>query len=238
MDRKLTREEVREIDRYAIERLGVSGLVLMENAGRNAADAIEGYLILHRSDANRLAIVAGGGNNGGDGFVIARHLSMRGFAVTTFVIVPREKIKNSPDAWANLRVAEHFGLDVRFMDEAAVAAGLADELGLYHGIIDAVGGTGIVPPLTGVQLAAVQAINRAADANAEISIFAIDIPTGLDCDSGETNGDAVKADLTISYVSKKAGFANELAKAYTGDVIVANIGIDAQAVIEMISSEK
>ncbi|HNX27500.1 MAG TPA: NAD(P)H-hydrate epimerase, partial [Phycisphaerae bacterium] len=138
----------------------------------------------------------------------------------------------------NLRIAENFGLDVRFIDETAIAENLADELSLFHGIIDAIGGTGIVPPLTGPQALAAQAINRAADANAEINVFAIDIPTGLDCDSGQADGSTVKADLTVSYVSQKAGFANDAAKAFTGDVVTADIGIDSKAVIAMIDAEK
>ena len=86
----LTRQEVRAVDRAAIDDLGIPGLILMENAGRNCAEAIENFF--DRRSVSSIVIIAGPGNNGGDGYVIARHLAMRGFAVKTLIICPREKI--------------------------------------------------------------------------------------------------------------------------------------------------
>ena len=92
----LSRDEVRAVDAYAIEALGISGVVLMENAGRQVADAVERIL----AKKGRVAIVAGAGNNGGDGFVAARHLNLRGHCTTTFLVAPPEKVAG--DAAVNL----------------------------------------------------------------------------------------------------------------------------------------
>lgn len=90
---QITCEQARIIDQWAIEKLGVPSVVLMENAGRNAADCIDEFL---KEKRGTIAVVAGSGNNGGDGFVIARHLANRGMSVTTFLVAPEEKIKVMP----------------------------------------------------------------------------------------------------------------------------------------------
>lgn len=219
--RALSREEVRRIDRLAIQTLGVSGLVLMENAGRGAADAIGDFL--GGSVASKaIAIVAGGGNNGGDGFVVARHLAMRGPKVATFLVCPADKL--TPDAAANLDILRKLGHDV-FSVAGEDIGGLAERLRRFDLVVDAVGGTGIRGALRGEMAAAVEAINAAAR-----PVVAIDIPTGLDCDAGTAAGPAVRAALTVTFVARKKGFEAPGARAYTGRVIVADIGIPAEIV--------
>ena len=212
--RALSRQQVRDFDRLAIETWGVPGAVLMENAGRNAADAICEFL--GEIQSRRVAVVAGTGNNGGDGFVIARHLQMRGASVAVFVVGPREKM--TPDAGVNFAILEKLDFDIRpFGGEAA---GLAEELGGFDLVVDAVGGTGITGPLRGAAAAAVEGINAAAR-----PVVAVDIPTGLDCDSGSAPGPAVRADLTVTFVARKIGFDAPSAADYTGMVVVADIGV-------------
>lgn len=218
----LSREEVRRIDRLALETLGVSGLVLMENAGRGAADAIADFL--GGSVASQaVAIVAGGGNNGGDGFVVARHLAMRGAKVCTFLVAPADKF--TPDAAANLSILRKLGHDVRALG-ADELGGLAERLRRFDVVIDAVGGTGVRGALRGEMAAAVEAVNAAGR-----PVVAIDIPTGLDCDSGTAaGGPVVRAALTVTFVARKKGFDAPGAEQYTGRVVVADIGIPADIV--------
>lgn len=214
----LTREQVRAIDRYAIEQLGVSGVVLMENAGRNAADAIEGYL--QATGLRRVAVVAGAGNNGGDGYVIARHLANRGWDVATFLVAPEGKITG--DAKINLDILRQLKHDVRCVKNVGA---LAQRLGGYDLVVDAVGGTGIRGALREDLAMAVEQINVAGK-----PVIAVDIPTGLDCDTGEAPGPCVRAVMTVTFVARKKGFDTPASEAYTGEVRVADIGIDGEAV--------
>lgn len=222
----LTRDEVRAVDRAAIEGLGIPGLILMENAGRNCADAIEEFL--DADEAPSAAIVAGPGNNGGDGYVIARHLAMRGFRVATFIICPAEKI--SGDAEVNLQAITALRHDIRF-PTAEQLGDLAATLADFDVIIDAVGGTGIRGALRGDAAMAVEQINAA-----DRPVVAVDIPTGLDCDTGSADGPAVRAGLTVTFIASKKGFAADGADDYTGRVVVADIGIPAD-LVRSISAE-
>lgn len=295
--RPLTREEVRAVDQAAIRHLGVRGLVLMENAGRNAADAIERFLgatglspvgrgmsappmrgegllpsrpagvspasgdseVRHpQADSfslggaedgpvpvlRRVAIVAGAGNNGGDGFVVARHLAMRGAAVTIFLVAPPEKIAG--DAAANLAILRKLGHAIVSCeskgpgnraqapfsnDEKGVSPHfraiplltLAEELRGYDVIVDAIGGTGIQGALRGETAVAVEQVNAAGR-----PVVALDIPTGLDCDTGQAVGATIRAAMTVTFVARKKGFDAPGSERFTGEVIVADIGIPAE----------
>jgi NAD(P)H-hydrate epimerase len=220
----LSREEVRRIDRFAIQTLGISGLVLMENAGRGAADAIEDFL--NGSVASRnIAIVAGGGNNGGDGFVVARHLAMRGASVVAFQVGPPDKL--TADADANLSLLHKLNHPVHPLSREELGS-LGEQLSRFDLVVDAVGGTGIRGPLRGELAAAVEAINAAGRPT-----VAIDIPTGLDCDTGQAEGPTVRAAMTVTFVARKKGFDAPGAYEYTGKVVVTDIGIPAEIVAAM-----
>ena len=221
MSLRLTRRQVRAIDRYAIETLGVAGVVLMENAGRGAADVAERFA--QQRALHHVAVVAGGGNNGGDGFVIARHLAMRGLHVVVFLAADETKL--TPDAAVNLGILRRLARDIRQVDDPA---GLGGELRSFDLIIDAIGGTGITGPLYGRTAAVVEQVNAAGR-----PVLAVDIPTGLDCDSGEAPGSAVRATLTVTFVARKVGFDAPGAGAWTGEVIVADIGVPAEIVAEL-----
>jgi NAD(P)H-hydrate epimerase len=247
--RALSREDLRRIDRYAIETLGVPGAVLMENAGRNAADAIERFL--GGAASKKVAIVAGAGNNGGDGFVVARHLAMRGAIVTTFLLAPQDRVLG--DAAVNLTILRNLR-EVSKRNQPRLEASaditvvtgrvpkrkiprlgappdlarLAETLRQFDLVVDAVGGTGISGPLRGELATAVRQINAAGR-----PVVAIDIPTGLDCDTGQAHDPTVRAALTVTFVAPKLGFDAPSAPAYTGKVIVADIGIPAEIVAEL-----
>lgn len=208
----LSRHDVRRLDAYAIEALGVPSIVLMENAGRNAADVIEQFL--NGAAGRGVAVVAGTSNNGGDGFVIARHLSMRGAKVVTFVVASEDKI--TPDARTNLTIIRNLGLDVR----PSAGRLAARDLGEFDLVIDAIGGTGIQGPLRGDLAQAVEQVNLAGR-----PVVAIDVPTGLDCDTGSPAGLAIKAVMTITMAANKLGFASPQAAQYTGQVRVVDIGV-------------
>ena len=219
--RSLSRKEVRAADRCAIERLGVPGAVLMENAGRNAADAIAEFL--GGAGGKSVAVAAGGGNNGGDGFVIARHLSMRGARVTTFLVAPADKVAG--EALVNLEILRRTGCDVQEVRGDALA-GLGKMLAPFDVVVDAIGGTGISGELRGDAAVAVQQVNAAGR-----PVVAVDIPTGLDCDTGQADGPTVKADMTVTFAAQKRGFEAESASNYTGRVVLADIGVDMETVL-------
>ncbi len=209
------------MDRCAIDQLKIPGVVLMENAGRNVVDAIEQFL--NGLARKSIAIVAGAGNNGGDGFVIARHLANRHVKVVSFLVAPEGKIAG--DAAINLTIIRNLGHDIRQMTDENIE-NLSDFLREFDLIVDAVGGTGISGGLRGIVAAAVEGINAAGK-----PVIAVDIPTGLDCDTGAADGPTVKADLTVTFLARKKGFDSEHAGQYTGKVVVADIGVSAEAAI-------
>jgi len=215
----LSRETLRDIDRWAVETAGLAGVVLMENAGRQAADLAE--RMLGELGGGEVAVVAGGGNNGGDGLVLARHLLVRSLTGRVYLVADRAKL--SPDAAVNLYAYERLGGRVSDVDDAAAAA-LANALTRARLVVDAGGGTGITGDLRGSVAEAVRQINEAGR-----PVLALDIPTGLDCDTGVAGDPTVRATATISFVAPKKGYGNPEAEAYTGEVVVADIGLPAHA---------
>jgi hydroxyethylthiazole kinase-like uncharacterized protein yjeF len=215
----LTREQVRAIDKHAQAVLGVPTIVLMENAGRAAVDAIERHF--GRSAGRRFAVVAGAGNNGGDGFVMARHLAMRGAVVTTFLLAGAAEAGG--DAGTNLAILRNLQHDIRDAAGPALSS-LGKQLGEYEYVIDAIGGTGITGPLRQGAAAAVEQVNASG-----LPVIAVDIPTGLDCDNGTTAGPCVRAAFTVTMAAMKQGFLAPSARQYTGEVVVVDIGIPVTA---------
>ncbi|MCK4626043.1 MAG: NAD(P)H-hydrate epimerase [Phycisphaerae bacterium] len=213
--KSLSRRQVREFDRLAIEQWGVPGVVLMENAGRGATDAIED--LLGGADDKRVAVAAGVGNNGGDGFVIARHLHLRGASVTVFVV--GDTAKMTPDASANFTILKPLKIDVHPCSGEELSS-LAGQLRDFDLVVDALGGTGISGPLRGDLAIAVEQINDAGK-----SVVAIDIPTGLDCDTGTAHEPTIKAKLTVTFAARKIGFDAPGASDCTGKIVVADIGV-------------
>jgi len=212
--RSLTRDEVREIDRRAIEEYGLPGIVLMENAGRGAAE------LLHGLDPRAsVAIVCGKGNNAGDGFVIARHLENLGHAVRLLLACePPEFHGDAAIAW---RVVERAGIPA-----IRLAAGTPAEweraLAGAAWIVDALLGTGASGAPRGAIATAIEAVNAARISGAKV--FAVDLPSGLDCDTGTASGACVRADVTATFVARKVGFDAPAAAPLLGAVHVVGIG--------------
>jgi len=206
--RPLTRDEVRGIDATCIEEYGLPGIALMENAGRGAVE-----VLLELGIAGNLLIVAGKGNNGGDGFVIARHLQLSGVDPT--IVLTCDPTEVSGDARTNLDVSMAAGLRIEPYDVTAFARQLTDA----DWIIDALLGTGTTgaprPPVD----AMITAINAASS-----RVVAIDIPSGLDGDTGETPGECVAADHTITFVAPKVGMTTPRASGLVGQTHVVGIG--------------
>jgi len=217
----LTREQVRQIDRLAIEELGIPGVVLMENAGRNAAevvlDMIESELQMVAQDA-KVAILCGGGNNGGDGYVIARHLSNAGVRVVACAIKPIDDLTG--DAAVHARVAERMGL-VKPCAGPELLHGELDALG-PNIVVDALLGTGFEGQVRDDLAAVIDICNALREAGA--SVVAVDVPSGLDCDTGEPANATVAADVTVTFVAVKSGFAQPAAEAWVGRVVPVDIG--------------
>jgi NAD(P)H-hydrate epimerase len=219
----LTRAEVRELDRLAIEEYGLPGIVLMENAGGNVARLLHGLGI-----DGPVAIACGRGNNGGDGFVIARHLELLGHDVRLLLAAPLAA--SAGDAAVNAEVAKRSGLDIR--DLAAAQAGSWQEaLNGAAWIVDALLGTGATGAPRGAVAAAIGAINdlrgQVPGEGRAARVLAVDIPSGMDCDTGERPGACVRADATATFVAAKPGFAAPGAREFTGAVHVLGIGAPA-----------
>jgi NAD(P)H-hydrate epimerase len=213
----LTRAQAHEIDRRAVEEYGMPSLLLMENAGRGVADVIDRVVIEHVGDARLTVVCCGVGNNGGDGFVIARHLDLRGHEVR--VLVWGDTSKTTADAGTNLAILEKSGIVTERFEKKHDAARLASSLEGATCIVDAILGTGARgeprPPLDAVidQLNAVK-----------VSRVAVDLPSGLDCDTGVAASHTIRADHTCTFVARKAGFDVAGTEAFTGIVHVLDIG--------------
>ncbi len=217
--RIMTREEVRAFDAWAINELGIPGVVLMENAGRACADLVKEQVSQLRQA--KVCVVCGTGNNGGDGYVIARHLLNDDVGISVVLCGPREKVKG--DAAINLAILEKQGQEVQRIDINTSKSGLQVPALLARAdlMVDAVFGTGLRGQLNEAWIRFIETINAQG-----IPILAVDIPSGLDCDSGQPLGTAIKATDTVTFVAIKRGFTFPAAGDYTGTVHVASIGID------------
>jgi len=214
----MTRDEVRAFDAWAIDTIGIPGVVLMENAGRSCAELIEDKL---KDVAEpKVCIFCGTGNNGGDGYVIARHLINRGIQVTVVICGDRSKIKG--DAKINLDILERMGRPVELLNPSGGdIAGEVERLINGAGVIvDSLFGTGLRGRLSDEYRRLIESINACNS-----PVLAVDIPSGLDCDAGEPLGGAIRAAWTVTFVAVKKGFLSAIAAQYTGEIFVASIGI-------------
>jgi NAD(P)H-hydrate epimerase len=215
-ERTLSRDQVREVDRRAIADYGIAGIVLMENASRAVADFARRRL---SSLVNpRVLIVTGTGNNAGDGFAVARHLHNANLPVVVLLVGHPDRITS--DARTNLDIIRKMQLDIRTLsqDEQGLAQ-LRAESSRADLIIDAIFGTGLSGRVHGFYAQVIEALN-----SADSPILAVDIPSGLDCDTGQPLGPTARAIATVTFVARKMGFDTPGAAAYTGQVHIADIG--------------
>lgn len=221
--RSLSRREVRDVDQRAIAEYGLPSIVLMENAGRNAA-----ALLVEIGASGPIAIACGKGNNAGDGFVIARHLENLG--LTPRVLLAAAVQDYAGDAAINHGVAARAGLSILPLADAPQAI-WEEQLTGTGWIVDALLGTGCTAAARGSMATAIQAIN-AVRSRGSVQVFAVDLPSGLDCDTGLPLGHCVRADVTGTFVARKRGFDQPESAAFTGRVHVLDIGVPRRLLMD------
>lgn len=218
----LSRAQMRAFDEHAIRQCRVPSLVLMENAGRGAAEIIERELFAGRAHGRRAVVVSGAGNNGGDGFVVARHLLTRGAEVEVWLA--GDLARMTPDCRANHDAFTGIGGAVT----SVPLGGALDEVGASFAradvVVDALFGTGLHRPIVPPYADVVRLMNEAR-ASAPTRIAALDLPSGLDADTGAALGAAVEADLTISFSHLKLGHVTGHGASAAGPVHVVDIGV-------------
>ncbi len=242
----LTRAQMRAYDRYAIETCHVPGVVLMENAGRGAADVISGLIDPRWTRAHtpgrrapdlllaRVVVVCGAGNNGGDGFVVARHLHARGAEVEVFLVGSSEKVTGDSrinhDAYIDLGGSFTECPDDDSLDRLRLALDSADFA------VDAVFGTGLDRPVRGTLARAITLLNEAklGRLGQKPRIVALDVPSGLDADSGAPLGTAVQADDTVTFGHLKVGLLTPAGARLSGNIHMVDLGVPDRLIVPMV----
>ena len=211
----LTPEEMKDFDRFTIEELGVLQEILMENAGRSVYSAIKGLYEYPLEDVSAV-VVAGRGNNGGDGLVVARYLSQEVDELFVYLIGKKADLKGSP--LRNLEILEKMGIEIIEVDE--IDEEMEDSVLGADIVVDALFGTGFRGKAEGIYAELIDIIN-ASDA----FIASVDIASGVNARTGEVTSDAVIADITVTMAFPKTGHFLYPGKLFTGELIVADIGI-------------
>ena len=225
-------KEMQKMDQYTIEKIGLPGVVLMENAG---ARIVEETLKSTVGSSPKVIVLAGGGNNGGDGFVIARRLYDHGLHPQLWLLVDPERIKG--DAKKHLDIYLNRGLPLKQFQEYSLEK-LQDDLMMADIIIDSILGTGVNGPIREPLKDVISLVNTYADKK---PIISVDIPSGVSSDTGKVEGVAIKASKTITFVFPKKGFFLNEGPQYVGDwkavdisvppSIVKDLGLDLPKVI-------
>lgn len=216
----LTAEQNRQFDKLAAEACGISGLILMENAGRGVAESL-----LRQSPRGPVLICCGKGNNGGDGFVIARQLSIHRIPVRVVLWAEPEELKG--DAATNFEILRRCGLPWETGDDFNR---FEQALSECEWVVDCLLGTGVQgdprPPFDQV----IDAINRSKK-----PVFAVDVPSGLNCDTGEPSNHAIRAKHTCTFVANKPGYQQPAAQEFVGGVEVISIGTPPQVLEKLLA---
>ena len=210
----LTAAQAREIDRLAQQRYGLSTLALMENAGAAVARHACSF-----SPSRKIAIICGKGNNGGDGFVAARHLRAAGRLVDVYSVSPAEKLRG--EAKINAAILAKCGQKINVVRERTVGR-YARRIASAGLVIDALLGTGLNAPVKGVYRSLINCINVSGR-----RVISVDIPSGLDADTGKAWGACVEAGTTVTFIAPKTGMLKADGPAYCGRIIVEPIGFPA-----------
>lgn len=225
--RLLTRAAIRELDRRAIEDWGIPSFALMESAGRACADAVLERL----GDRARVApvqVLCGPGNNGGDGLVIARTLVNRGVSAEVSFVGELERLEAcSEDVQSNARLWRDLGGEIRELAGAAAIAAEAARLAAAPLLVDALFGTGLTRPLGSPWSDAVRALEASGR-----PVLAVDVPSGLDADTGAILGVCVRAVETVTFIAAKVGFTRGAGPEHCGVVRVAEIGVPQRFIDE------
>jgi len=210
--KKVLAEDIRRIDEAALRDYSIPGLLLMENAGRSVSDAIS-----KQYPPCQVLIFSGKGNNGGDGLVVARYLADRGYSVQVALLEHPSRLQADP----LLNYSSVIKMNIPCVRVSAASEeklfGLCQESEL---VVDAIFGIGIRRPVCGVFEKAIRAINRS-----QKPVVSVDIPSGLDADTGQVHGIAVKATQTVTLALPKRGLFEGEGPRYAGEIEVADIGI-------------
>ena len=219
---------MREADRRTIEEIGIPSLVLMENAGRQVVAAMEAT---HSDLAeHQVAILCGRGNNGGDGFVVARTLLQRGVDVSVFLLGQVADVRG--DARTNLEILGRLGLTVVEIADSQVWELHFSEVSKCTLIVDAIFGTGLKSPVSGLIQSVIADVNESG-----IPVVSIDLPSGLSADSSDPIGDSIAASLTVTLGAPKLPLVLPSAETRAGDIVIADIGIPS-GVIESVEGPR
>ena len=217
----VTADEMREMDRRTIEELGIPGQVLMESAGRGAVRFL--CRCFPDIESRNVGVAAGRGNNGGDGFVIARYLANQGVAVTVYLLADRSKV--SGDAAVNLDLLGPLAVPVIEIQDEKSFAQLRTAMRAKDLWIDAILGTGLNSEVRGIYRRVIDLIN-----SLDKPVFAVDVPSGLDSDTGQRCGTCIRAQATATFGFAKTGHCLYPGVELTGDLEVVDIGIPAPIV--------
>jgi len=215
----LTAAQMQEVDHRTIDEIGIPGVVLMENAGRGVAEEI--IQRFSSSAFPRALIMAGKGNNGGDGFVIARHLLNKGWDVHVLVLAEQATIEG--DAALNLAVLENCGVQVAFVSDSENLVTFLAAVGDFAVLVDAIFGTGLTKPAQGLYLKAIEWMNQQSS-----PVVAVDIPSGIDASTGRILGVSVNASLTVTFGFAKIGLVSYPGAGLVGELVTVDIGIPEQ----------
>ena len=222
--RDVTVKEILKLDRVAIEKFGIPSIVLMENAGREVT--VEVIRQVKKVKKPRVCVICGLGNNAGDGFVIARHLANAGIPTKTFLVGKANQLKH--DAAVNYRILKRMKcpiIDCRGTKFCAPTGSIAQA----DVVVDAIFGVGLNREIGEPFRSAIEVINRKAK-----HVVAVDIPSGLDGTTGAIYGVCVKADRTVTFSFPKKGFLKGHGPRQAGKVVVADIGIPAHVVKQVL----
>ncbi len=222
--RVLNTQQMREADRQTIDDVGIPSVVLMENAGRQAVAAMEAAFddLL----TSKVGVLCGRGNNGGDGFVVARTLAQRGVEAIVFLLGSVAEVRG--DARTNLEILGRVGLTVVEIANAQEWELHFSEVSDCDLIVDAIVGTGFHGPVTGLLETVIGDVNGLG-----VPVVAIDLPSGVSADSHEVEGDAIEASMTVTLAAPKIPLILPPADAYGGDLVIADIGIPASLIDEL-----
>ncbi len=208
--------QIKAFEKKAIEDFGISPLILMENAGLRVADFISDKIDLGPNA--RIAIVCGSGNNGGDGFVAARHLMNKRYAVDVFVLAGGKKAK--AEAGINLHILSKMKANLFFPGLSIPDKSFEKQIKRYNLIVDAIFGVGLDRVVCEPQKSYIDRIN----ASSRLTV-SIDVPSGLNADTGEVMGSAIKADYTLTMAGAKKGCLVDKARAWVGKLEIIDIGL-------------
>lgn len=212
----ITREQMREMDRMTIEEMGLPGVVLMENAGRGAAGVAADMLKGQKSKS--IMVMCGRGNNGGDGYVVARYMLNWGHRVRVCALCPIDEVEGDARTQMDVLLAMH--ADVRPVVDHTELAAAARRFSHTHLVVDAMFGIGLSGEVHGIFVEAIDVVNAGS-----VPVLSLDVPSGLEADTGKPLGTAVEADRTVTFHAPKVGFRQKGASKYVGKVVVVDIGI-------------